>query len=235
MHPILNRATALLLPHQYVSCRQFADTTGLCAACWSALAPITAPMCRQCGLPLAEMLEDGICAACWATPPKISRIRSALRYDDASRSLILKLKHGDGLQLVPFICRLMAGRFAELTSDDPLVIPIPLHRWRYWRRRFNQSAELARYLCHQHGTGVYSPVLLQRQRATQSQGGLSRQARKRNLAGAFAINPDAARADRPVLLIDDVMTTGATLNAATRVLQRTGAPEVRALTIARVI
>lgn len=235
MHPILNRATALLLPHQCVSCRQFADTTGLCAACWSALAPITAPMCRQCGLPLAEMLEDGICAACWATPPKISRIRSALRYDDASRSLILKLKHGDGLQLVPFICRLMAGRFAELTSDDPLVIPIPLHRWRYWRRRFNQSAELARNLCHQHGTGVYSPVLLQRQRATQSQGGLSRQARKRNLAGAFAISPDAARADRPVLLIDDVMTTGATLNAATRVLQRAGAPEVRALTIARVI
>ena len=96
-------------------------------------------------------------------------------------------------------------------------------------------AELARYLCHQHGTGVYSPVLLQRQRATQSQGGLSRQARKRNLAGAFAISPDAARADRPVLLIDDVMTTGATLNAATRVLQRAGAPEVRALTIARVI
>lgn len=129
----------------------------------------------------------------------------------------------------------MAGRFAELTSDDPLVIPIPLHRWRYWRRRFNQSAELARYLCHQHGTGVYSPVLLQRQRATQSQGGLSREARKRNLAGAFAISPDAARADRPVLLIDDVMTTGATLNAATRVLQRAGAPEVRALTIARVI
>ena len=124
MHPILNRATALLLPHQCVSCRQFADTTGLCAACWSALAPITAPMCRQCGLPLAEMLEDGICAACWATPPKISRIRSALRYDDASRSLILKLKHGDGLQLVPFICRLMAGRFAELTSDDPLVLSL---------------------------------------------------------------------------------------------------------------
>ena len=88
----------------------------------------------------------------------------------------------------------MAGRFAELTSDDPLVIPIPLHRWRYWRRRFNQSAELARYLCHQRGTGVYSPVLLQHQRATQSQNGLSRQARKRNSAGAFAISLDAARA-----------------------------------------
>ena len=233
--PILNRATALLLPHQCVRCRQFADTTGLCAACWSSLAPVTAPMCRQCGLPLAEMLEDGICAACWATPPAIKRIRSALRYDDASRSLILKLKHGDGLQLVPFICRLMAGRFAELTSDNPLVVPIPLHRWRYWRRRFNQSAELARYLCHQHGTGIYAPELLLRTRATQSQGGLSLQARKRNLARAFAVSPGATVAGQTVILIDDVMTTGATLNAAAGVLHRAGASEVRALTIARVI
>ena len=94
---------------------------------------------------------------------------------------------------------------------------------------------MAHYLCHQHGTGIYAPELLLRTRATQSQGGLSRQARKRNLAGAFAVSPGATVAGQTVILIDDVMTTGATLNAAAGVLHRAGAAEVRALTIARVI
>ena len=237
MHAILHRASALLLPCQCVSCRQFSETTGLCADCWSELSPVTSPFYQHCGLPLAEQLDDGICAGCWAAPPAMTRIRTALRYDDSSRDLILKLKHGDALQLVPFISRLMAGRFAELTTDNPLVVPIPLHRWRYWRRRFNQSAELARHLCQRYGRGIYDAGLLVRRRATKSQGGLSRRARKRNLAGAFATSPEAAKrlANRPVLLIDDVMTTGATLQAATACLLRAGASEVRALTFARVI
>ena len=164
-------------------------------------------------------------------------IRAALRYDDAARDLILKLKHGDGLQLVPFISQLMAARFVELTADNPFVVPVPLHRWRYWRRRFNQSAELARYLCQHYERRVYAPDLLIRHRATKSQGGLSRQARKRNLTGAFIPSPTAAQTLRghPVLLVDDVMTTGATLQAATSCLRRAGAGEIRALTIARVI
>ena len=117
MHAIQHRAAALLLPCQCVSCRQFSETTGLCADCWSGLSPVTSPFCQHCGLPLAEQLDDGICAGCWAAPPAMTRIRTALRYDDSSRELILKLKHGDALQLVPFISRLMDGRFAELTTD----------------------------------------------------------------------------------------------------------------------
>ena len=102
MYAVLGRLSALLLPHQCVSCRLFAETTGLCTACWTRLSPVTAPFCQHCGLPLAEQLVDGICASCWATPPEMACIRAALRYDDAARDLILKLKHGDGLQLVPY-------------------------------------------------------------------------------------------------------------------------------------
>ena len=164
-------------------------------------------------------------------------IQVALRYDDAAPDLILKLKHGDGLQLVPLVSQLMAARFVELTADTPFGVPVPLHRWRHWRRRFNQSAELARYLCQHNERGVYAPDLLIRCRVKKSQGGLLRQARKRNLTGAFISSPSAAQTLRghPVLLFDDVMTTGATLQAATSCLRRTGAGEIRALTIARII
>ena len=97
MYAVLGRLTALFLPHQCVSCRLFAKTTGMCTACWTSLSPVTAPFCQHCGLPLAEQLVDGICSSCCAIPPEMACIRAALRYDDAACDLILKLKHGDGL------------------------------------------------------------------------------------------------------------------------------------------
>lgn len=170
-------------------------------------------------------------------PPPLIRIRACLSYDDASRRLILKLKHGDGLQLVPLMAKVMATRFHELTTNNPLVIPVPLHRWRYLRRRYNQAAELARFLAQRTGHGEFKPDLLVRRRSTRSQGGLSRQQRRRNVAGAFEINGQARGliADRPVLLLDDVMTTGATLFEAAEVLRRAGSGPVSGLVLARVI
>ncbi len=164
-------------------------------------------------------------------------IRATLRYDDAAFDLILKLKHGEGLQLVSFISQLMAARFVELTADKPFVVPVPLRRWHHWRRRFNQSAELSRYLCQHPERGIYAADLLIRHRAKKSQRGLSRQAPKRNLTGAFISSPSAAQTLRghPVLLVDDVMTTGATLQAATSCLRWADAGEFRALTIASII
>ena len=237
MYAVLGRLSALLLPHQCVSCRLFAETISLCAECWTRLSPVTATFFRHCGLPLAEHLVNGICASCWATPPEMARIRAALRYDNAVRDLILKLKHGDGLQLVPFISQLMAARFIELTADSLFVVPVPLHRWRYWLRRFHRSGELARFLCEHYEKVLYAPDLLIRHCATKTQSRLSRQARKRNLTGAFVPSPTAAQKLRghPVLLVDDGMTTGATLHAASSCLQQAGASEFRALTSARVI
>ena len=170
-------------------------------------------------------------------PPPLAQMRAALAYDDASRGLILKLKHGDGLQLVPLLAQIMSAQFHAMTCDEPLVIPIPLHRWRYLKRRYNQSAELPRYLCQRTERGEFDPWLLIRQRPTRSQGGLSRRQRKHNVAGAFRVaeQSHARLLGRPILLLDDVMTTGATLFVAADVLQRAGSGPVSSLVIARVV
>jgi len=231
------RLANLMLPHQCVVCRCFAESTGLCMSCWQGLSPIAAPVCRRCGLPLGHTLSDPVCASCFTDPPPLATIRAALHYNDSSRKLILAFKHGDALQLTPFLSALIAREFTVLCGDDPLVIPVPLHTRRYLKRRYNQSAELARQLCRTTGTGQYAPSILVRRRATTSQGGLSRNQRRRNLAGAFAVPPAerAVLAGRPVLLVDDVMTTGATLYEAAKCLSRTGSGDVSALVLARVV
>jgi len=229
--------TNLLVPHHCVICRRFAESPGLCAACWSGLAPITAPICRRCGLPLGHTLADPICAGCFSTPPPLAAIRAGLHYNDGSRRLILAFKHGDALQLTPFLSALIARDFAALCDAGTLVVPIPLHKHRYLTRRYNQSAELARCLCRITGAGSFAPAVLVRRRATVSQGGLSRRQRHRNLAGAFRV-PAAAGAGlagRRVLLVDDVMTTGATLFEAATCLSRAGSGDVSALVLARVV
>lgn len=236
------QAASLVLPHQCVLCRRFAESTGLCTECWDGLAPIGAPVCRQCGLPLGHTLADPVCATCFQTPPPLAMIRAGLHYNDSSRQLILSFKHGDGLQLTPVLASVMARDFAAMADamdtaiGTPLVIPVPLHRRRFFRRRYNQSAELARHLCHITGTGSFAPQILVRQRPTRSQGGLSRRQRHRNLAGAFAIAGDARThlEGRAVILVDDVMTTGATLFAASKCLSAAGSGVVSALVLARV-
>ena len=226
----------LLLPHQCVLCRQFADTTGLCASCWDGLTPIAAPLCVRCGLPLGHTLAEALCAGCWTKPPPLAAIRACFHYADSARELILHYKHGDGLQLTPLLARLGARLFIELASAQALVIPVPLHRRRYFRRRYNQAAEWARHLCQYTGQGIFAPDMLIRHRPTRSQGGLSRHQRQRNIAGAFAVPPPALpRLDgRPVLMIDDVLTTGATLHEAARRLTDAGSGPVSALVLARV-
>ena len=126
------RLATLLLPHQCVLCRQFADTTGLCATCWDGLTPIAAPLCARCGLPLGHTLADPLCAGCWTKPPPLAAIRACFHYADSARELILHYKHGDGLQLTPLLARLGARLFIELGSPETLVIPVPLHRRRYF-------------------------------------------------------------------------------------------------------
>ena len=227
----------LVLPHQCLLCRRFAVSTGLCGECWGGLSPIAAPICSHCDLPLGHTLAEPICAACWMDPPPLAMIRGCLHYNDVSRKLILAFKHGDGLQLTPFLTSLMARDFVMMTGDEnSLVVPVPLHRQRYFRRRYNQSAELAWRLCHITGRGSLATDILVRHRATASQGGLSRRQRHRNLSKAFSIDNAAGRrlAGRPVVLVDDVMTTGATLFAAAKCLSAAGSGPVSALVVARV-
>ena len=230
-------ALDVLLPPRCLACGALVEANGLlCSACWSGLSFISAPLCEACGLPFAfAVAERTRCAACLADPPPFERARAALIYDDASRRLILGFKHADRTEAAPAFGRWLLRAGAALLADADLIVPVPLHRWRLFQRRYNQAALLAHAVGRLAGRPV-SPDLLVRRRRTPSQGGLGRQGRRRNVAGAFALAPGRVERVRGcrVLLIDDVHTTGATLVECARALRRAGAGAVDALTLARV-
>ncbi len=159
-----------------------------------------------------------------------------MRYENASKGVILALKHADRLDLAPGFARWLERTGRELVAEADVIVPVPLHRGRLWSRRYNQAAELARALCRLSDK-VFAPALLVRTRSTASQGEMpSASARRRNVSGAFSV-PAAGRSlieGRNVLIIDDVLTTGATVDACARVLKRAGAARVCVLALARV-
>ena len=175
---LLDHLSTFILPHQCVLCRAFADSTCLCASCWSGLEPISDPKCVQYGRPLQHDLPQGKCGQCWLMPPVIERTRARCLYNDISRAIILKFKHGNSLALTPVLAAMLGRLYDELAPPGSLVILVPLHRWRYLHRRYNQLAELARCLTSTHGCGLFVPNLLQRHKATTSQAGLNHAQRK---------------------------------------------------------
>ncbi|MDB5367931.1 MAG: amidophosphoribosyltransferase [Rhodospirillales bacterium] len=225
----------LVLPPSCLGCRVAIDRPGLCASCWRRLTFLAPPWCACCGLPFEQTLEQGaICGGCAGAPPEFDRARAALAYDDTSRPLLLAFKHGDRLEGVAIFAAWLAAVLRDRLDEIDLIAPVPLHRWRLWSRRYNQAAELARALGRRTGLAC-DPRLLLRKRATPSQGGLSAAGRRRNVAGAFALRHGADIAGRRVLLVDDVFTTGATLDACARALRRAGAARVECVALARVI
>ncbi len=211
--------------------------SSLCAACWSSLTFLAEPCCARCGLPFPfDQGPRAVCAACVSEPPLFDSARAALLYDDASRRLILAFKHGDRTEAARPFARWMQVAGWSLLEEADLLLPIPLNRWRLFRRRYNQSALLAQVLARDSGVPV-ALDLLRRVRATPSQGRRSRQARRRNVAGAFALAPAAAERieGARLLLIDDVMTSGATLDEASKVLRRAKPKKITVLTLARVL
>jgi ComF family protein len=225
-----------VLPPRCLGCgAAVAEPGALCATCWPGLSFITPPWCARCGYPFDyDPGPDALCAGCIASPPPYRRGRAALRYDEASRRLVLAFKHGDRTEMAPALTRWLAGA-ADLSAID-LIAAVPLHWRRLFVRRYNQAALLALGLARLAGKPAI-PDLLLRRRATPSQGHLGALARRRNVAGAFAVNPvrRPALAGRRVLLVDDVMTSGATVAACSRVLLREGAAAVDVLAVARVI
>ena len=232
------RLLDLLLPPRCLSCGAVvAAEAPLCVACWPRVAFLAPPYCACCGLPFAhDQGPAALCAACAAAPPAFQRARAVFRYDAASRGLVLAFKHGDRLDAVPPFARWLAAAGAELLAEAELLVPVPLHRRRLFARRYNQAALLAQALGRLSGRPVATRLLLRR-RNTPSQGHLKPAQRRRNVAGAFAVAAmgEARLAGARVLLIDDVLTTGATLEAAAKALIAGGARQVDCLTLARVV
>lgn len=237
MRGLLNGAIDLLLPPRCAGCGVIVEAQGsFCAACWAGLPFITAPMCAHCGLPFETAADVGaLCGACLAAPPRFEA-RAALAYNGPAREVVLRLKHADR----PHLAVDMAGQLRRAAGawldDDVLIVPVPLHRWRLWRRGYNQAAELAKAVARAAGKPLLVDALV-RSRATKSSQGLNPSERRRNLRGAFRV-ADAAQphvAGRCIILVDDVLTTGATADACARVLRRAGAASVRLLTLARVV
>jgi len=231
---LIGLAADQLLPHQCLLCGKFCIDRGVCAACWSGTRPISAPLCDRCGRPLPHALPDQLCGQCWRTPPPLAAIRAGFVYNAFSRALILRFKHANGLYLTPVLGQFLARHFAALHQPGNLVVPIPLHRHRYLARRYNQTAELARWLAP---VDEFASAILLCQHHNKSQAGLNRAQRQKNVAGVFTVAPKSrpALSGRPVTLIDDVMTTGATLTAATNCLLAAGSGPVYALVLARVL
>lgn len=226
------------LPQLCPSCRDpLSDGEGLCAACWSKLSLIEPPYCVRLGIPFAYDSGPGLLSMeAIANPPAYDRARAVVRYDDVARTLVHGLKYSDRLDLSPMMGRWMARAGRELLADADALVPVPLHWRRRWARRFNQSAALA---------GAISAVCdvpvthggLKRVRPTLQQVGRSRTERADNVQGAFAV-PLEHRAEvtgRRLVLVDDVLTSGATVDACTRALLRAGAAHVDVLVFARVV
>lgn len=224
----------LLLPPRCISCtEQVGSTDSLCAECWRSLIFLGAPQCACCGLPFAyDMGANALCGACARERPNYDHARSALRYDDGSRGLVLAFKHGDRLHGVPAFAEWMRRAGADVLDGADLLIPVPLHWTRLIRRRYNQSALLAQAIARKtHIT--YAPDWLVRRRRTRSQGEFGPLGRRRNVESAFRLNPRRSVKSMHVVLIDDVLTTGATVEECARVLRRAGARRVDVLTLAR--
>jgi ComF family protein len=224
-----------LLPPQCMACHAVVDTPGnLCADCFSRFTFVTAPQCERCGLPLeTPLIEDVVCGACLKDAPAFASARAAFVYNAASRPLVLKLKHADRTDAAVHLARWLHRAGAELIARCDVVVPVPLHRWRFLVRTYNQSALLANQLGKLTGKPVCVDAL-RRIRRTPTQGGLDRAQRRRNVAKAFAVGRPRAVVGKRVLLVDDVLTTGATAEACTRALLKAGATHVDVLVLARV-
>nr|WP_310524193.1 ComF family protein [Polymorphobacter sp.] len=226
----------LVLPPRCPACRVIVSGDGrFCLACWQQLQFITAPICARCGTPFEHDRGAGAeCGPCLAEPPRFASARAALVYGGPARAVLLALKHGDRQHLAGVMAPHMARAGGAMLSPETLIVPVPLHRWRLWRRGFNQSALLARALAASSGAQLAVDAL-ERPKPTPTSQGMGRAARARNVRGAFRVKDRSLVRGRSIVLVDDVMTTGATAEACVRVLRRAGARDVHVLTFARVV
>ncbi len=226
----------ILFPPQCLGCEALVSSYGtLCQPCWQQVQFITPPFCHACGLPFEYSLgEQALCGECILRQPAFAQARAAIRYDNHSSALITRLKYADQTQLASVYGPWLARAGQEIIPRCDVIVPVPLHYWRFVTRRYNQSALLAYALKKQSGLSVIPDALI-RTRHTPPQAGLSRRERLDNVKGAFRVNSRKRKhlRGKHILLIDDVMTTNATISYCSKALIDGGAQSVRVLTLAR--
>jgi ComF family protein len=230
-------ALDIALPTLCVSCREPVHGEGVCATCWAQLSFIAPPYCPRLGIPFVyDPGPELLSMEAIANPPAYQRARAAVRFDEVARTLVHALKYQDRTDLAPAMGGWMARAGRELLEGADMLVPVPLHWRRGWSRRYNQSGALARAIARQSRVPLRSDVL-QRLRATEQQVGLSRPQRASNVQGAFGVSADR-RPDvqgKRVILVDDVLTSGATVDACARALLRAKAKQVDVLVFGRVV
>jgi ComF family protein len=233
---VLRATVDLALPPLCPACREPVEGRGLCPACWSKLSFITRPYCERLGIPFVYDPGPGILSMeAIADPPAYHRARAAVRFDDVARVLVHALKYGDRLDLAPMMGRWVSQAGHELLAEADALVPVPLHWRRLWARRFNQSAMLAAAISKESGVPIAAGAL-KRVKPTAQQVGLSRAERAQNVQGAFRVLPEgkAAVTGRRLVLVDDVLTSGATVDGCAQALLRASAANVDVLIFARV-
>ena len=216
------------LPPRCPGCGEITPAVDLfCGTCWGTL-DFLGSGCDRCGQALAPG-EEGICLSCEQDKGPLDRVRAALAYGEVPRSIAMRLKYGRKIALAKTMAGMMKRRLADLDPEATLI-PVPLHRWRLWGRGFNQSVLIAKALGR-----PFDPDLLRRSRATPRLKGLNPAQRRKTVAHAFALRPGAEVKERAFILVDDVMTTGATAEACAGLLRKHGARSVELLAFARVL
>ena len=233
MKNLLLKLLDILIPPVCALCNErVSESATLCPKCFAELNFITKPYCKVCGRPFGcEVFGDMLCGHCLEKLPRFKKARSVLVYDGAAKKLILAFKHGDRLDLGPLLVKVMLRGAEELMPEVDIVMPVPLHRLRLLKRKYNQSAILAKHLA-KHFHKSYNLDILKRVRSSRNQGHLTASERRKNVMNAFCVKPSNILQDKTILLVDDVLTTGATANECAKVLLKAGAKQVFLLTFA---
>ncbi|MDR2782119.1 MAG: ComF family protein [Holosporaceae bacterium] len=230
---ILN-AFDVCFPLMCCNCGEIVDSEGICPKCWKKIKWISEPKCKICGTPFEVNITE-ICVNCLNNRPNFDQVIAVFEYDDSSRNILLKFKHGDATYLCPQLATWIYRASKDAIQNADLLVPVPIHFFKRLKRKYNQSELLARELEKMSGI-TYEPRILQKSKRTPQQEGLSKNMRLQNVRGSFSVNEkyESILQQKTVVLVDDVLTTGATANECAKVLKKHGAEKVIVLVVARV-